>query len=176
MPPSVVRFVSGLSAEGGGDDPEPVDEALEVALAMDVARRRPGSDHRDRRRARAGARGKRQALAFAEQFRRSAPGQQRAAHGIRDLHRREPAAAASSSAWPRPAAATSCDHQGQMIESVLLSVLRRCRAREDRDDARFERGRAGSLEGGWVLSGRDGAGAPIRWSSARPSSPRLSRV
>ena len=31
----VIGFVGQMSAEGGGDDPEPVDEALAVATAMD---------------------------------------------------------------------------------------------------------------------------------------------
>src|SRR5918996_1393351 len=66
----VVRFVGEMSAEGGGDDPEPVDEALAVATAMDWRADAQGQivvigD------APARASGRRHALALAERFRES---------------------------------------------------------------------------------------------------------
>jgi von Willebrand factor type A domain len=69
----LVGFVNRLRAEGGGDDPEPVDEALKAALAMPwradaqgrivVIGDAPAHAHRHG-----------QTLALAEQFRRSSPG------------------------------------------------------------------------------------------------------
>ena len=89
----LVGFVNGLSAEGGGDDPEPVDEALKAALAMPW---------------RADAQGRIIVIGDAPCAcapARADPGARRAvpplvagpagaAHGIGDLHRREPGAAA----------------------------------------------------------------------------------
>jgi hypothetical protein len=118
----LVDFVNGLRAQGGGDDPEPVDEALKAALAMPwradaqgriiVVGDAPAHPHRHR-----------QTLDLAEQFHRSSPGKQ--------APRRVSAIYTGDSLAFRPffeqlAVAGGGDlsaHQGQMIESVLLSVL-----------------------------------------------------
>jgi len=118
----LVNFVNGLRAQGGGDDPEPVDEALKAALAMPwradaqgriiVIGDAPVHAHRHR-----------QTLALAEQFHRSSPGDQ--------APRTVSAIYTGDSPGLRPffeqlASAGGGDlslHQGQMIESVLLSVL-----------------------------------------------------
>ena len=116
----LVNFVNGLRAEGGGDDPEPVDEALKAALAMpwrgdaqgrvivigDAPTHRPG-----------------QAFGLAEQFRRSAPGPG-APRTVSGIYTGD--SLAFRPFFERLAAAGGgdlSDHQGQMIESVLLSVL-----------------------------------------------------
>jgi Mg-chelatase subunit ChlD len=119
----LLSFVEGLRAQGGGDDPEPVDEALQAALAMPwradaqgriiVIGDAPVHPHRHA-----------QTLAFAEQFHRSSPGEQ-APRSVSAIY-------TGDSLAPRPffeqlATAGGGDlsvHQGQMIESVLLSVLR----------------------------------------------------
>jgi hypothetical protein len=119
----LVNFVNGLHAEGGGDDPEPVDEALKAALAMPwradaqgrivVIGDAPAHAHRQG-----------QTLAFAEQFRRSSPGQQ-APRTVSAIYTGE--SLALRSFFERLAAAGGgdlLDHQGQMVESVLLSVLK----------------------------------------------------
>ncbi|HLT02310.1 MAG TPA: VWA domain-containing protein [Geminicoccaceae bacterium] len=118
----LVRFVDGLSASGGGDDPEPVDEALEVALAMPwrtdakgrivVIGDAPAHANRQRR-----------TLALAEHFRRSAPGQN-APRSVSAIYTGD--SVALRPFFERLAAAGGgdlSDHQGQMIESVLLAVL-----------------------------------------------------
>jgi von Willebrand factor type A domain len=119
----LVQFVSGLHAQGGGDDPEPVDAALEAALAMPwranaqgriiVIGDAPVHPHRHRR-----------TLDLAGQFHRSSPGKQ--------ARRTVSAIYTGDSLALRPffeqlAIAGGGDlsvHQGQMIESVLLSVLK----------------------------------------------------
>ena len=119
----LVNFVKGLRAEGGGDDPEPVDEALKVALAMpwraDAQARiivigdAPAHAHRQA-----------QTHALAEQFRRSSPGEQ-APRTVSAIYTGE--SLARRPFFERLAAAGGgdlSDHQGQMIESVLLSVLK----------------------------------------------------
>jgi hypothetical protein len=116
----LVRFVQGLSAEGGGDDPEAVDEALDAALAMpwraDVRGRiivvGDVAVHPHRYRA---------TLDLAEQFRRSGSGAPRTVSAI--FAGNSPADRAF---FERLAAAGGGElslHEGQMIESVLLSVL-----------------------------------------------------
>jgi len=120
---SLLEFVGGLSAEGGGDRPEPVDEALGVALSMAW---RPDAQGRiivigD---APAHAAGWQRALDLAAEFRTSAtaPDLPRAVSAI--LTGGE---AGAESFFQRLAAAGGGEftrHQGEMIESVLLSVLR----------------------------------------------------
>jgi hypothetical protein len=117
----LVNFVNGLHAQGGGDDPEPVDEALKAALAMPwradaqgriiVIGDAPAHQHG-------------QAFGLAEQFRRSSPGQQ-ALRTVSAIYTGE--SPALRLFFERLAAAGGGDlsvHQGQMIESVLLSVLK----------------------------------------------------
>jgi hypothetical protein len=119
----LVNFVNGLRAQGGGDDPEPVDEALRAALAMPwradaqgriiVIGDAPTHAHRQG-----------PTLAMAEQFRRSAPGQQ-APRTVSAIYTGQ--SVALRPFFERLAAAGGgdlSDHQGQMIESVLLSVLK----------------------------------------------------
>jgi hypothetical protein len=119
----LLNFVKGLRAQGGGDDPEPVDEALQAALAMPwrgdaqgriiVIGDAPVHPHRHR-----------QTLAFAEQFRRSSPGEQ-APRSVSAIYTGD--SLALRSFFEQLATAGGGDlsvHQGQMIESVLLSVLR----------------------------------------------------
>jgi hypothetical protein len=116
---ALVDFVGRLSAEGGGDDPEPVDEALRVALAMPwraeakgqiiIIGDAPAHAHR------VGA-----SLDLAESFRRDAQAP-RAVSAILTGGNRE-----SRAFFERLATAGGGPlalHQGQMIESVLLSVL-----------------------------------------------------
>ena len=118
----LVNFVKGLRADGGGDDPEAVDEGLKAALAMPWradARARivvigDAAVHAHRHE---------QTLGLAEQFRRSSPGPQAPrtvaaivtgnSPGFRTFFERLAAAGGGDLS----------DHQGQMIESVLLSVL-----------------------------------------------------
>jgi hypothetical protein len=119
----LLNFVKGLRAQGGGDDPEAVDEALKAALAMPwradaqgriiVIGDAPVHPHRHA-----------QTLAFAEQFRRSSPGEQ-APRTVSAIYTGD--GPALRSFFEQLASAGGGDlsvHQGQMIESVLLSVLR----------------------------------------------------
>jgi hypothetical protein len=119
----LLSFVKGLRAGGGGDDPEPVDEALEAALAMPwradaqgriiVIGDAPVHPHRHR-----------QTLAFAEQFRRSSAGA-RAPRSVSAIYTGDSLALRSFFEQLATAGGGDLsDHQGQMIESVLLSVLR----------------------------------------------------
>jgi hypothetical protein len=119
----LLSFVKGLRAGGGGDDPEPVDEALEAALAMPwradaqgriiVIGDAPVHPHRHR-----------QTLAFAEQFRRSSAGAQ-APRSVSAIYTGDSLALRSFFEQLATAGGGDLsDHQGQMIESVLLSVLR----------------------------------------------------
>ena len=118
----LVNFVRGLSAQGGGDDPEAVDEGLAAALAMPwrsdaqgrivVIGDAPVHAHRLA-----------QTLALAEQFRGSSPGPQ-APRTLSAIFTGD--SLALRPFFERLAAAGGgdlSDHQGQMIESVLLSVL-----------------------------------------------------
>jgi hypothetical protein len=119
----LLNFVRGLHAQGGGDDPEPVDEALKAGLAMPwradaqgriiVIGDAPVHFHRHR-----------QTIALAEQFRRSSPGQQ-APRTVSAIYTGD--SLALRPFFEQLAAAGGGDlsvHQGQMIESVLLSVLK----------------------------------------------------
>jgi hypothetical protein len=116
---ALIDFVDRLSAEGGGDDPEPVDEALRVALAMPwraeakgqiiVIGDAPAHAHR------VGA-----SLALAQSFRRDG----QAPHSVSAIL--TGGNLESRAFFERLAAAGGGPlalHQGQMIESVLLSVL-----------------------------------------------------
>jgi hypothetical protein len=119
----VVGFVGQMSAAGGGDDPEPVDEALAVATAMPWRAEAQGQiivigD------APARPSGRSLALALAERFRFSAPdrGLPRTVSTIYT----GPASGAQIF-FEQVARAGGGDfsaYQGQIIENVLLSVLR----------------------------------------------------
>jgi von Willebrand factor type A domain len=119
----VVRFVDEMSAEGGGDDPEPVDEALLVAQAMDWRADAQGQiivigDAPARRD------GQARALALAAQFQASAR-EQALPRSVSSIYTGPPTAAQGF--FERIARAGGGDfsaYQGQIIENVLLAVLR----------------------------------------------------
>src|SRR5919106_754103 len=126
----VIRFVGEMSADGGGDDPEPVDEALAVATAMpwradaqgqiivigDAPTRPSGRSH---------------AFALAERFRFSAP-DQGLPRTVSTIYT-GPASGAQMffEQVARAGGGEFSAYQGQIIENVLLSVLR-----EPGDEAR----------------------------------------
>jgi hypothetical protein len=117
----LVNFVQDLHAQGGGDDPEPVDEALKAALAMPW---RADAQGRIIVIGDAPAHQQGAALGLAEQFRRSAPGAG-TPRTVSAIYTGE--SLALRPFFERLAAAGGGDlsvHQGQMIESVLLSVLK----------------------------------------------------
>jgi von Willebrand factor type A domain len=119
----VVRFVGEMSAEGGGDDPEPIDEALLVARAMDW---RADAQGRIIVIGDAPARpdGQARALALAGQFPASAP-DSTLPRTVSTIYT-GPATAAQAF-FERIARAGGGDfsaYQGQIIENVLLAVLR----------------------------------------------------
>jgi hypothetical protein len=119
----VVRFVGAMTAEGGGDDPEPVDEALAVAVAMPWrddalgqiivigdAPVRPS--------------GRERALGLARQFQASAT-DPTLPRTVSTIYTGPPGGARQ--VFEQIAAAGGGDfsaYQGQIIENVLLSVLR----------------------------------------------------
>ena len=160
----LVNFVHGLSAQGGGDDPEAVDEALKAALALPW---------------RADAQGRIIVIGDAPAH------QQGHAFGLASssgARRRAPQAPRTVSAifagdslafrpfFERLAAAGGgdlSDHQGQMIESVLLSVLKERNGHGGRElscpSGRAAGGRLGAERPGWQPAGRSG------WCSATPS-------
>jgi multidrug efflux pump subunit AcrA (membrane-fusion protein) len=119
----VVRFVGQMSAEGGGDDPEPVDEALAVAVAMPWRADAQGQiivigD------APARPSGRQRALQLAERFRSSTP-EQDLPRTVSAIYTGPPSGARIF--FEQIAQAGGGDfsaYQGQIIEDVLLSVLR----------------------------------------------------
>ncbi len=118
----LVHFVNDLRAEGGGDDPEAVDEGLKAALAM------PWRNDAQGRIVVIGdepAHQQGQAFSLAEQFKGSSPGPQ-APRTVSAIYTGD--SLALRPFFERLAAAGGgdlSDHQGQMIESVLLSVLKK---------------------------------------------------
>jgi von Willebrand factor type A domain len=117
----LVNFVNGLRAQGGGDDPEPVDEALKVALALPW---RADAQGRIIVIGDAPARQQGQAFGLAEQFRGSTVGAG-APRTVSAIYTGN--SFAFRPFFERLATAGGgdlSDHQGQMIESVLLSVLK----------------------------------------------------
>ncbi len=120
---SVVRFVGQMSASGGGDDPEPVDEALAVATAM------PWRDDAQGQiivigDAPARPSGRQRALQLAEQFRILAP-EAALPRKVSAIYTGPPSGARIF--FEQIAGAGGGDfsaYQGQIIEDVLLSVLR----------------------------------------------------
>jgi hypothetical protein len=119
----VVRFVGEMSAEGGGDDPEPIDEALMVATAMDWRADAQGQiivigD------APARPSGRSRALALAERFRGSAPDPVLPRTVSAIFTGEGPAARIFFEQVARAGGGEFSAYQGQIIENVLLSVLR----------------------------------------------------
>jgi hypothetical protein len=119
---AIIRFVQLLYAKGGGDDPEPVDEALAVAIAMPWR-----SDAQGRiiiiGDAPVHAHNRQKTLGLAEQFRRSAPDEAAPRSVSAIFTGNNPANAAFFQALAQSGDGDFSIHQGQMIESVLLSVL-----------------------------------------------------
>lgn len=118
----VVRFVGEMTAEGGGDDPEPVDEALAVATAMDWRAEAQGQivvigDAPTR------PSGRTRALALAERFRASAPDRALPRTVSAIFTGRDPAARIFFEQVARAGGGDFSAYQGQIIENVLLSVL-----------------------------------------------------
>jgi len=119
----VIGFVGEMSAAGGGDDPEPVDEALAVATAMDWRADAQGQivviGDAPVRPAGRGA-----ALALAERFRRSAP-DPALPRSVSSIFTGDgPAARIFFEQLARAGGGDFSAYQGQIIENVLLSVLR----------------------------------------------------
>jgi hypothetical protein len=118
---ALVDFVGRLSAEGGGDDPEPVDEALRVASSMPwraeamgqiiVIGDAPAHEYRMR-----------PTLELAGQFHRAA-GQAEPRTVSAILTSGDVGARAFFERLAAAGGGRLSLHQGQMIESVLLSVL-----------------------------------------------------
>jgi hypothetical protein len=119
----VIGFVGEMSAAGGGDDPEPVDEALAVATAMDWRADAQGQivvigDAPVR------PAGRGTALALAERFRRSAP-DPALPRSVSSIFTGDgPAARIFFEQLARAGGGDFSAYQGQIIENVLLSVLR----------------------------------------------------
>jgi multidrug efflux pump subunit AcrA (membrane-fusion protein) len=120
----LVAFVGKLDAEAGGDDPEAVDEALRVAVDMpwradaqgrivvigDAPARTPDWQR---------------TFDMAAGFRRSSPGPA-APRGVSAIFAGDdPGAEAFFERLAEAGGGEFTPHQGQMIESVLLSVLRK---------------------------------------------------
>ena len=119
----VIGFVGQMSAEGGGDDPEPVDEALAVATAMDW---RPDAQGQIVVIGDAPVRpaGRATALALAERFRGSAP-DLALPRSVSSIFTGEgPAARIFFEQLARAGGGDFSAYEGQIIENVLLSVLR----------------------------------------------------
>jgi von Willebrand factor type A domain len=118
----VVRFVGEMSAEGGGDDPEPIDEALAVATAMDWRADAQGQiivigDAPVR------PSGRGSALALAERFRGSAPDLALPRSVSAIFTGEAPAARLVFEQIARAGGGEFSAYEGQIIENVLLSVL-----------------------------------------------------
>lgn len=118
----LVAFVQSLSAGGGGDDPEPVDLALEKAIEMpwraDAQGRiiligdAPPHVHNRRR-----------TTELAHQFQRSSPGRAAPRSVSMIFTGDSPVIARYFEGLAEAGGGDFSVHQGQMIESVLLSVL-----------------------------------------------------
>ena len=118
----LANFVKGLRADGGGDDPEAVDEGLKAALAMPW---RADAQGRIIVIGDAPVHAQRQGQTFglAEQFRRSSPGPQAPRTVSTIVTGNSPAFRPFFERLAAAGGGDLSDHQGQMIESVLLSVL-----------------------------------------------------
>lgn len=119
---AITSFLRRIEAEGGGDRPEPVDDALQVAIDMAWRAEAQGriilvGDAEPRARQRA--------LDLAESFRRSAgkAGLPRVVSTI--FTGGHPSAEAFFERLADVGGGDASVHQGRMIESVLLSILPR---------------------------------------------------
>lgn len=119
----LVRFVEAVSAKGGGDIPEPVDIALEAATRMDWRGAAQGrilviGD------APAKARGWQRALDLAKSFRAGSHGEEWPRSVSTILTGDNPGAEPFFRALAEAGGGDAIEHQGTMIESVLVQVLR----------------------------------------------------
>ena len=120
----LIRFVRAIQAKGGGDVPEPVDRALEVAAGMtwraDAAGRILVIGD-----APAHAPGWQRAVDLARAFGDSAarPDRPRSVSAI--LTGDDPGARSFFATLAEAGGGELIDHQGRMIESILIPVLRR---------------------------------------------------
>lgn len=120
----LLGFVRALDAEGGGDVPEPVDRALEEAVQMgwrDEAQGRilvigDAPVH---------TRNWQRSLDLARTFRASASREDRPRSVTTILTGRNPGAEPFFQALANAGGGEMIDHQGRMIESILISVLRK---------------------------------------------------
>lgn len=119
----LLGFVRAIDAEGGGDIPEPVDRALEAAIGMawraDAAGRILVIGD-----APAHSQGWQRALDLASGFRASAVRDDRPRTVTTILTGRNPGAAPFFASLAEAGGGELIEHQGRMIESVLISVLR----------------------------------------------------
>lgn len=118
----IVRFVQEIEAKGGGDVPEPVDAALEAALGLQWRREAQGriiviGD------APVHAANRARTLELAERFRRSSAGAAWPRSVSTIFTGKGSAARAFFQSLAEAGGGDFSVHQGQMIESVLLSVL-----------------------------------------------------
>lgn len=119
----LVQFVKAVRAKGGGDIPEPVDTALDAATSMDW---RAGAQGRilvigD---APAKATGWQRALDLARGFRASSTDADRPRTVSTILTGANPGAEPFFRALAEAGGGEAIEHQGAMIESVLVQVLR----------------------------------------------------
>jgi von Willebrand factor type A domain len=118
----VIDFVDRMSADGGGDDPEPVDEALTVATAMPWR-----SDAQGRilvvGEETARPSGRVRALELADRFRSSSSDRARPRTVSAIFTGESPRARLFYEEMARAGGGDFSAYQGQIIENVLLSVL-----------------------------------------------------
>ena len=120
----IIGFVGQLTADGGGDDPEAVDEALVVAVDMPWRAEAQGriiviGD------APAHTPNWGRAFDAAGRFHRSAPAGDASRNVSTIFTGRDPGARVFFERLAEAGGGEFTPHQGQMIESVLLSVLRK---------------------------------------------------
>jgi hypothetical protein len=118
----IVDFVQGIEAKGGGDVPEPVDVALEAAVDMGWRSEAQGriiviGD------ATVHAANRTRTLELAERFKRSSPGGEWPRSVSTIYTGKGSVARAFFQSLAKAGGGDFSVHQGQMIESVLLSVL-----------------------------------------------------
>jgi hypothetical protein len=118
----IIDFVQGIKAEGGGDIPEPIDEALAAAMALQWRNNAQGriiviGD------ATVHAANRTRTLELAERFRRSSPDSKWPRSVSTIFTGKGSGARAFFRSLAEAGGGDFSIHQGQMIESVLLSVL-----------------------------------------------------